>query len=295
MLRLAPPRPSRLRLVLLAVLLSALLLAGVGITRAVTGGPVTEDTAGTTSAPADAAPTPDAAKDTVPGLPEYTGADGNNNEVVVVNTTDGLFKHRAGSGTARVTGDSVDSQNAAAASSSCTDCRTVAVATQVVLVQSDTSYAAPRNLAIALNNQCSGCTTFAAAYQYVVSTDGLVRFTPEGQSRMAAIESQIRELTGQEMDLTELRTRLDALVHQLWVTVDQEMVRLGVSFDATPKVQVDVATSPEAAAPSPSATTPSDTESPSATSSPAPTDSASPTTSDGAPGPTPAGTTSSGS
>lgn len=159
------------------------------------------------------------------------GGGGNvNNEVVVTNTVDGRFAHRSGSGVALVTGDTAENQNAAAATSSCSDCRTVAVATQIVLVQrTDASTISPRNIAIALNVGCVRCETFAAAYQYVVTTDGLVRFTPAARQQMAAIEGQIRDLAGTDgLAFPDLEAQIDVLVEQLWALVDEELVRVGV-------------------------------------------------------------------
>lgn len=235
------------RATVLAFVTTIVLVAGLGIATATSGGGTSEPT--TASGPTDTSPSPTGASDpsgsgsSSDGSQDGSGTGGVNNEVVVFNRTDGSFLNRAGFATTRVTSDTVDNQNAAAAYSECTDCRTVAVAVQVVLVQSNANVVTPSNLAVALNYGCHSCETFAGAYQYVVSTDGLVRFTPEGQAEMTAIQNQIRELAATDLPFPQLDAQLGALVDQLWATVDAEMVKLGIRFEGTPSGDVDVDTS----------------------------------------------------
>jgi putative peptide zinc metalloprotease protein len=153
-----------------------------------------------------------------------------NNVVVVKNTTDGRVASKVGSGIARVTGDSSHNQNAAVAASSCTDCRSVAVAVQIVLVQRpDASTIAPENYAMAINQSCLRCETFAAAYQYVVTTEGIVHFTAEGNQRLAALESELRSLVAMDgLPFPELDARASAIVQEMWAVVDNELVLAGV-------------------------------------------------------------------
>jgi len=66
----------------------------------------------------------------------------------------------------KVTGD-VDNKSTAVAYSSCTDCRTVAVAVQVVLVSGDPDEVGPQNVSLTLNYDCAECESLAAAYQVV--------------------------------------------------------------------------------------------------------------------------------
>lgn len=279
MRRFSTPVNAGRRLVLLVVGVLLLGLAGFGARATVTSLGGEGGDAGGSSASTDAGTTAQADEsqpDGAGGAPSRTGADGTNNEVVVLNVTDGSFKNRAGFGTARITGDTVDSQNAAAATSSCSDCRTVAVAVQVVLVQSNTHTATPNNLAIALNQNCSRCESYAGAFQYVVSTGGLVRFTAEGESRMAAIQNEIRDLAGQRLPFPELDARLGELVDQLWATVDQEMVRLGVGFTATPSARTDIETADTAESQSPSPSPTESGSSPTSAGSPSPSETSAP-------------------
>ena len=207
-----------------------------------------------------------------------------NNEVVVINLHDGRFVSRTGFGTARVTGESAYNQNAAAAVSSCIDCRTVAVAIQIVLIQrTDASTIAPTNYAIALNQSCTGCETFATAYQYVVTTDGIVHFTAEGNRRLAELEKEIRDLAGTDgIPLTELNAQINSLVQEMWSVVDNELVLAGANGTRTGSQDVAMAIDSPTATPTPTAvetTTPAPVTSESATEpeSPTPTPSDEPT------------------
>lgn len=211
----------RSHVVAVAVLLS-LVAAGFGVAGATSYGAST-DTSATTDALTSS---PDE------GITAGGGGGGTvNNEVVVLNTTDGRFAQRSGFGIAKVTGDTAENQNAAAATSSCTDCRTVAVAVQIVLVQrTDAANISPRNFAIAINNNCLRCETFAAAYQYIVTTQGIVRFTPEGQRRLSELQNQIRAIAATDgMPFPELEAQIDALVEQMWAVVDEETRLVGGS------------------------------------------------------------------
>lgn len=205
------------------------------------------------------------------------GGGGNiNNEVVLVNRQDGRKHDRAGFGTARVTGDTAANKNGAAAFSSCVDCRTVAVAVQIVLIMSDASTISPQNLAIAMNQGCQGCTTAAFAYQYVITTDGIVRFTQPGQTQMASLRAQISDVTASDLDPWAMDAKLDGLVDELWNVVDTELVAAGVQATKTPKKAREITIAPD----SPEATPFPSTEpspSPSSTPTPSPSPSPSPT------------------
>lgn len=226
-----------------AVLLPVLVLFVGGIAVAI-GAEDTAPAGDTTAAPVSDTPSPEASASSTEDVsasddPASSGTGSVNNEVVVLNQTDNSFKHRAGFATTRVTGDTVNNQNSAAAYSRCNSCRTVAVAAQVVLVQTKANVVTPKNVAVALNYECRACETFAGAYQYVVSTDGAVRFTPEGERRMADIQNEIRATAALDIPFPELDARLGALIDELWATVDAEMVKIGAEFTARPYETTD--------------------------------------------------------
>jgi putative peptide zinc metalloprotease protein len=127
----------------------------------------------------------------------------------------------------RAGGEVVDDTNAAVAYASCESCQTVALALQVVLVLSEPDVITPTNLAIAINENCTTCTTAALAYQYVIGTGGPVRFTAEGNRRIAAIRRELEELRRSGLSLEELLPRIDALRAELAAILATELVRGG--------------------------------------------------------------------
>jgi cell division septation protein DedD len=249
-----------------ALALSFVLILGVGSASAEFQ--PTGDPAASGDITADASPSPQPSQSPealqTDGIVPAGGGGGNvNNEVVVINTVDSRFAHRARVGFARVTGQEAHNQNAAAATSSCNDCRTVAVAAQAVVVQrTDASDISPRNFAVAVNADCVRCETFAAAYQLVFTTDGLVRFAPGAEQKMAELEGRIRSVAGNEgLSFAELEARIDALVEQTWAVVKTELESVGMQGTGRPSKDTgQKTTGGESPSPSPS---PSESTSPS--------------------------------
>lgn len=271
----------------MGVALATVLLFGVGNASAeFNAGTSSEEPAATTGA----SQTPDPSPTEEAGITPAGGGGGNiNNEVVVINTVDGRAAHRAGFGVARVTGDNANNQNAAAATSSCSDCRTVAVAAQAVIIQrTDASNISPKNYAIALNRSCMRCETFAAAYQYVFTTDGLVRFSAGAEQKLAGLQGQIRAVAGDEdLSFPDMEAKIDALVESMWSLVRSELEAVGVQGVGRAAKDTDETTE-DTGDPSPS---PSPSKSPSPSPSGSPT--GSPTTNSGAEAsPTPTKSTS---
>jgi putative peptide zinc metalloprotease protein len=154
---------------------------------------------------------------------------GDTNEAVAVNTEDGGSVFRLAFSIRHVADGVVDQENLALAYASCTDCRTVALAFQVVLVMRDANYVAPVNQAGAVNDQCAECLTFASATQIVVGVDGPVVFTPEGRrrlvvlrARMVALEARIDQLTA-----AQLAAEVSSLEQELIDILEEELVPAG--------------------------------------------------------------------
>jgi putative peptide zinc metalloprotease protein len=163
------------------------------------------------------------------------------NHVILINEQDGRTLDRAGFSTQHALGDIVDNQNAAVATSAgCTGCRTVATAVQVVLVESNAHTVVPQNIAIALNDNCTFCESMASAYQDVLSTNGIVHFTAEGEQEMSQIDQRISDLTNSSLSFPELESQLDEQVHELWSVVDTELVHAGIGVHGTPTRRVDI-------------------------------------------------------
>jgi putative peptide zinc metalloprotease protein len=139
---------------------------------------------------------------------------GGDNTAVAVNTKDGSTKVKVSFRVVKVKGDVVDEGNAAVAVASCTGCRTVAIAWQLVLVESDPSVVTPTNLALAINIECTDCETLASAYQWVVGTDGNVRLSDEAKRALARIRRELKELLESDLSIEEIQARLDELAQE---------------------------------------------------------------------------------
>jgi hypothetical protein len=154
---------------------------------------------------------------------------GGKNVVLVINETDDRLAARAGLLLGRAGGPTAVPENLAAARASCTDCRTVAVAFQAVLIISDPDVASPRNAAVAVNGGCVRCETFAYAWQYVVTTGGPVRVTPEGEQEIADLRAEASSLAASDLPFPELVEELDQVATAFRAVVDQEVERVGGS------------------------------------------------------------------
>ena len=202
------------------------------------------------------------------------------NVAVAINTKDNSNVFDLSFNIRRVMAGSVDIDNAAVAISSCSDCRTIAVAIQVVLIFSDPDVVTTDNLALAMNIDCSSCETMALAYQYVLTTDGPVHFTAEGNKAIQDILEQIREIlrNNEELSLWEIAAQIDVLVEELYAVVDNELVSAGKPATKTERQKaMDTASpAPTSQEPTSSATTLEPTTTTEPTTSP--TEEASPTT-----------------
>jgi hypothetical protein len=123
-------------------------------------------------------------------------------------------------------GDNLQSTNVARADSTdCTDCRTVAVAVQAVLVKHNPPISEPKNVAIAINERCLGCTTYAFAYQYVVATEDRAVLTRRGRRRVATLREQIAALSQSELSVDDLNARLRELGAEFRAAIDADLAR----------------------------------------------------------------------
>ncbi|MCU1591956.1 MAG: hypothetical protein JWP11_3212 [Frankiales bacterium] len=241
---------------LAAVALAALLSGGLVVAHAVDGTPVAD-----ASAPS---PSPAA------------GSNGDNNVAAAVNTKDGKTVYAFKLKIVQVAGDTVDATNAAAAvNSGCTDCSTVAVAFEgVVVIGSPTSFT-PTNLALAANIDCSGCTAFADAYQQVVQTSTRVRVTKEGRKQIAAIRKDLDGLKHANLTLDQIRARVAADEQAFATVLNTQLVPVGHVKDAAPAGAPDVSDNPDAA-PASAGPAASSSPSPDGSSAPSPSTSSDP-------------------
>jgi putative peptide zinc metalloprotease protein len=152
-----------------------------------------------------------------------SAAQAGDNAAIAINTKDGSSVFKLAFAIRRVAGDVVDETNGAVAYASCTSCQTTAIAIEIVLVTGDPSTVTPTNVAVAVNESCNLCDTFASAYQFVVSVDGPVHFTPEGLHELRDIRKELRDLKGLSND--EIRARLPGLMARLKTVLQTQLVR----------------------------------------------------------------------
>jgi putative peptide zinc metalloprotease protein len=135
-------------------------------------------------------------------------ADGDN-QALAVNTEDGSVAYDVSFSLVWVDDDEAAlNRNEAYAAASCRDCRTVAVAFQVVLLVGSVDVVVPQNLSTAVNYACLECVTYALATQLVVTVPGPL--SDAASQELAAIWADLQEF-GQQIEgvpLAELRDRL---------------------------------------------------------------------------------------
>jgi putative peptide zinc metalloprotease protein len=121
-------------------------------------------------------------------------ANAQDNAAVAVNTRDGTSVFRLAFKIVRVNQDVVDNANVAFAFASCSECASIAIAFQAVLIFSDPSVVTTANQAWGINYLCSECFAFGWAYQNVFTTGGPVHFTAEANQELAEIRRVLQEL-----------------------------------------------------------------------------------------------------
>jgi putative peptide zinc metalloprotease protein len=162
-----------------------------------------------------------------------------------------------------VSSDVVDSGNAAVAAASCTDCQTVAIAIEGVLVTGDAEVVEPVNVALALNEGCENCQTLAEAYQSVIGTGGRVRITGEGRRTIADLRHQLEALRRSGLSLEQIAAEVDRIAGEFTQVLRTQIVPIGPQ-------PVDASASPAASPSSESSTQPTAEPSTEPTVSPTP-------------------------
>lgn len=137
------------------------------------------------------------------------------NQALAVNTTDGSVTYDVAFSLVWADGSTALNKNEAYAFASCTDCRTVAVAFQVVLVVGQVDVVVPQNLSGALNYACVRCVTQALATQLVVSIPGPL--TDAQNAQLAAVWKELQAFGAhlEDVPLSELQSRLRAYEQQI--------------------------------------------------------------------------------
>jgi putative peptide zinc metalloprotease protein len=143
------------------------------------------------------------------------------NQALAVNTQDGSVLYDVTFALVWADEDTVVNTNEAYAFASCRDCRTVAVAFQVVLIVGSADVVVPQNLAGAVNYACLECVTYALATQLVVSVPGAL--DEGGMAELAAIWEELQAFGEriEDVPLAELRDRLTDFEGRLLDVVQQ--------------------------------------------------------------------------
>jgi putative peptide zinc metalloprotease protein len=158
-----------------------------------------------------------------------TPAHAQDNTAIAINTKDGTDIFKLAFKIARVNQDVVDQSNAAVAFNSCQDCQSIAVAFQIVLIFSDPAVVDSQNLALALNENCDACVAFASAYQWLLTTDGPVRLTADGNQRIAELRKRLRDLLQSDLTVEQLQAELDQIRDEVADILATDLVPAGKS------------------------------------------------------------------
>jgi len=154
------------------------------------------------------------------------------NAAISVNTEDGTTVFKVAFAIRHVMSDVVTETNAAVAYNSCTDCASVAIAFEIVLVDSDASVISPTNIAIAFNENCAMCVAVAEAYQFVLGTGGIVHFDAEGNRILAALRRRLHALRKEDLTIDQLQAILDDMSAQIADVLANHLVSVGPSNHA---------------------------------------------------------------
>lgn len=240
--------------------------------------PLPTDTPTATAAVTDApTPSPDAAAEAITYEETSGSGGGGRNIVIVTNRRDGALTVRGAIQFNRIPGPNVEPVNLARALSSCVDCRTLAVALQVNLIERGASRVAPQNAAVALNFECTRCVTVARALQYTFTVDDVTAVPRDVDALIREMEAELRAVArDRNMTLSRAIQRINAVLadfSELAESLDDRQAR--ATDTTSPGASPLPSESPAASAEPQSSPTP--TDQPAATPSPAATDAPSPT------------------
>ncbi len=151
------------------------------------------------------------------------------NAAIAVNTKDGTTVFKVAFAIRHVMSDVVTETNAAVAYNSCTDCASVAIAFEIVLVESNASVISPTNVAIAFNENCTTCVAVAEAYQFVLGSGGISHFDAEGNRILAELRRRLHALRKEDLTLDQLQAILDDMSAQIADVLANHLVSVGPS------------------------------------------------------------------
>lgn len=149
---------------------------------------------------------------------------GPNNIVQVRNHDDGATRIKSKVKVSEDPNDDVEDGNAAIAYASCTDCRTIAAAIQVVIVESPnvTTYQ-PQNGAVAVNENCTRCATFAFARQIVLTPYHHVELSGDTRRQIHDAGEEAERIVESNADFPTMSAQLKDLATRLAATVQADI------------------------------------------------------------------------
>ena len=176
-----------------------------------------------TSAPADTTSTTTNATTS----PATGTNNGSNNVAAAVNTSNGKSVFALRLKIVQTDSSTVDATNAAVAAASCSDCQTVAIALEAVLVAGSPTTYDPTNIALAINSGCTNCQTLATAYQDVVQHDTRVRISGKGRQQIAAIRQDLQSLRNSGLDITAIQQRVNEDAAAFLSVLENDVIPIG--------------------------------------------------------------------
>jgi putative peptide zinc metalloprotease protein len=193
------------------------------------------------------------------------------NQATAYNTTDDSVTYDIAFALVWATGNEVLNVNEAHAYASCSNCVTVAVAFQVVLIMDDAQVVVPQNLSVAANYECHECVTAAVASQLVLSIDGA-----PGEEQLVALADLWDRLaefgsTITSYSLSEITTRLEEFKAEI-VTILATTPTVDEPTSSTPPTDAPSEVDPELSPTSPTTTATSPSPEPTTSTSPSPSE-----------------------
>jgi putative peptide zinc metalloprotease protein len=177
------------------------------------------------------------------------------NAAVASNTTDGRNVFALSLKIVQTDASTVDAGNAAVAVASCSDCQTVAIALEGVLVIGNPDTFDPTNVALAINSDCTNCQTLATAYQQVVQYDSRVRITGAGRREISDIRQDLQSLRKSGLDILAIQQRVNEDAGRFLAVLKNDVVPVGRPTSTTTTAAAAAAATPTTTAPATTSTT----------------------------------------
>src|SRR5205823_12216851 len=101
----------------------------------------------------------------------------------------------------------------------CTGCRTLAVALQLGLASANAAHVGPKNVAVATNAACADCVTIAKAVQVFYTVDDPTKIPPALADAVRGFDREMVAISSdRSLTLTDAEARVDALIARFIAT-----------------------------------------------------------------------------